>query len=44
VGFDARLCWPYRAQTKSRVESSIKYVTQNFWPAVEFHDGPELNR
>ena len=26
VGFDARLCRPYRAQTKGRVESGIKYV------------------
>jgi transposase len=44
VGFEARLCRPYRAQTKGRVESGVKYVKHNFWPAVEFHDGADLNR
>jgi len=44
VGFEARLCRPYRAQTKGRVESGIKYVKHNFWPAVEFRDGVDLNR
>jgi len=34
VGFDARLCRPYRAQTKGRVESGIKYVRYNFWPTA----------
>lgn len=43
VGFEARLCRPYRAQTKGRVESGIKYVKHNFWPAVEFHTGVDLN-
>jgi transposase len=44
VGFDARLCRPYRAQTKGRVESGIKYVRYNFWPIVVFTDLAELNR
>jgi transposase len=43
VGFDARLCRPYRAQTKGRVESGIKYVRYNFWPTVVFTDLSELN-
>jgi transposase len=43
IGFEARLCRPYRAQTKGRVESGIKYVKHNFWPAVEFHDAGDLN-
>lgn len=43
LGFEARLCRPYRAQTKGRVESGVKYVKHNFWPAVEFVDGADLN-
>jgi hypothetical protein len=43
VGFDARLCRPYRAQTKGRVESGIKYVRYNFWPTAQFVDLPDLN-
>lgn len=44
LGFDIRLCRPYRAQTKGRVESGIKYVKYNFWPSVRFVDLPDLNR
>jgi transposase len=29
-GFKPRLCRPYRAQTKGKVESSVKYVRRNF--------------
>ncbi len=29
-GFTPRLCRPYRAQTKGKVESSVKYVRRNF--------------
>jgi len=29
-GFAPRLCRPYRAQTKGRVESGVKYVRRNF--------------
>jgi len=43
LGLEARLCRPYRAQTKGRVESGVKYVKHNFWPAVEFQDGVDLN-
>ena len=30
VGFEARLCRPYRPQMKGRVESGVKYVKHNF--------------
>jgi len=44
LGFDARLCHPYRPQTKGRVESGAKYVRRNFWPTVRFADFDDLNR
>ena len=44
VGFELRLCRPYRAQTKRKVESGVMYVRGNFWPAVRFGDDADLNR
>jgi transposase len=44
LGFDPRLCQPYRAQTKGRVESGIKYVRGNFWPTARFTDDEDLNQ
>jgi transposase len=44
VGFSIRLCRPYRAQTKGRVESGVKYVRRNFWPTARFVDLPDLNQ
>lgn len=44
LGFAIRLCQGYRPQTKGRVESGIKYVKGNFWPAVRFTDLDDLNR
>ena len=44
VGFDLRLCRPYRAQTKGKVESGVKYVRRNFWPSARFTDDADLNR
>jgi transposase len=44
VGVDLRLCRPYRAQTKGRVESGVKYVRYNFWPTADFVDLADLNR
>jgi transposase len=44
LGLDPRLCRPYRAQTKGRVESGIKYVRGNFWPTARFTDLADLNR
>lgn len=43
TGFDIRLCRPYRAQTKGKVESGIKYVRYNLWPTVRFTDLADLN-
>lgn len=44
VGFDIRLCHPYRPQTKGRVESGVKYLRGNFWPTARFTDLDDLNR
>ena len=44
VGFDIRLCQPYRAQTKGKVESGVKYVRRNMWPSLRFTDDADLNR
>ena len=44
VGFEARLCQPYRAQTKGKVENGVKYVRRNMWPSIRFTDDADLNR
>ena len=31
-------CQPYRAQTKGKVESGVKYVRGNLWPSLRFTD------
>ena len=42
-GFTPRLCQPYRAQTKGKVESGVKYVNRNFVPGREFRDLEDFN-
>lgn len=43
-GFILRRCRPYRARTKGKVESGVKYVRKNFWPRVQtFTDLHDLN-
>ena len=37
-GFEPRVCQPYRAQTKGKVESGVKYFRRNFLPGREFVD------
>ncbi len=37
-GFEPRVCRPYRAQTKGKVESGVKYVKRNFLPGRTFAD------
>lgn len=37
-GFEPRVCRPYRAQTKGKVESGVKYLRRNFLPGREFID------
>jgi transposase len=43
-GFTPRACQPYRAQTKGKVESGIRYVRGNFWPGLRFVDLADLNQ
>jgi len=42
-GFTVRLCQPYRARTKGKVESGVKYVKRNFLPGRTFHDLADFN-
>jgi hypothetical protein len=42
-GFEPRLCRPYRAQTKGKVESGVKYVKRNFIPGRVFADLADFN-
>lgn len=44
VGFTPRACRPYRPQTKGRVERSIGYLQQNFWPGRTFANLNDLNQ
>ncbi len=37
-GFEPRVCQAYRAQTKGKVESGVKYVKRNFVPGRSFLD------
>jgi transposase len=41
-GFTPRLCRPYRAQTKGKVESGVKYLKRNFLVGREFVDDSHL--
>jgi transposase len=43
-GFTPRACQPYRAQTKGKVESGVKYLRRNFWLGLHFVDLGDLNR
>jgi transposase len=42
-GFAPRVCRPYRAQTKGKVESGVKYVKRNFLPGRVFRDLADFN-
>jgi hypothetical protein len=37
------VCRPYRAQTKGKVESGVKYVKRNFMPGRTFRDLEDFN-
>jgi len=41
-GFEPHLCRPYRAQTKGKVESGVKYFKRNFLPGRTFVDDQDL--
>ena len=42
-GIIVRLCYPYRAKTKRKIENTIKYLRYNFWPARSFESLPDVN-
>jgi len=42
-GFAPRLCQAYRAKTKGKVESGVKYVKRNFAPGRAFRDLEDFN-
>ena len=41
-GFTPRLCRPYRAQTKGKVESGVKYVRRNFLCGLQGNEPADL--
>lgn len=41
-GFEPRLCRAYRAMTKGKVESGVKYLKRNFLPGRTFIDSVDL--
>jgi hypothetical protein len=43
-GFEPKLCRPYRAQTKGKVERPFQYIRQDFFVGAKFSDLEELNR
>jgi len=43
LGFRPRICRPYRAQTKGRVERTVGYLRQSFWPGRTFASLADLN-
>ena len=38
-----RLCYPYRVQTKGKIENTIKYLRYNFWAGRSFESLPDIN-
>lgn len=42
-GYTPRLCRPYRAKTKGKVESGVKYVKRSFLPGKEFTSLDQAN-
>ena len=43
-GFVPRVCRPYRPETKGKIESTIRFVKQNFWPGIQFSSLTDLNQ
>ena len=43
-GFVPRVCRPYRPETKGKIESTVRFVKQNFWPGISFLSLPDLNQ
>ena len=42
-GFTVRLCWPYRPQTKGKVERNIGYLRSNFFSGRTFESLQDTN-
>ena len=42
-GITVRPCYPYRAQTKGKIENTIKYLRYNFWAGRSFESLPDIN-
>ncbi len=42
-GILIRLCYPYRAQTKGKIENTIKYLRYNFWAGRSFESLQDIN-
>ena len=43
-GFVPKVCRPYRPVTKGKIERTIGFVRQNFWPGIRFDSLDGLNR
>jgi len=43
-GFVPRVCRPYRPETKGKIESTVRFVKQNFWPGISFDSLADLNQ
>ncbi|MGI0067590.1 MAG: IS21 family transposase [Thermoplasmata archaeon] len=43
-GFRVRLCWPYRPETKGKIERTIGFIRSNFFVGRPFSDLTDLNR
>jgi transposase len=43
-GFVPRVCRPYRPETKGKIESTVRFVKQNFWPGITFGSLADLNQ
>jgi transposase len=43
-GFVPQVCRPYRPETKGKIESTIRFVKQNFWPGIHFDSLADLNQ
>ena len=42
-GIVIRLCYPYRPETKGKIENTIKYLKYNFWAGRAFESLPDIN-
>ena len=43
LGVSARVCKPYKPQTKGKVERTVSIIKHSFWPGIRFTDVDDLN-